>query len=354
MRALEFTETGQPLRIVERPRPEVSAGEVVVKVAFCGICGSDVHATEASASQVGRGTVLGHEFSGEVVASGDPAWTPGQRVIGIPLKPCDDCQSLGACKDGLGILCPRNRIIGLAPDVPGGYAEYVAVGARQLLAVPEGVALDAAALAEPLAVGAHAVRLAGSLLGRRVLVIGAGPIGLATAAFAQRAGARDVVISEIDSERRARAGSHGATALIDPGAGPVGEAFAKLTGGPPEVVFECVGVPGLLSQCIALAAVRGRIVVVGVCRHDDTILPRAAIRKELLLQFVLGYTEADFHLALDLLRSPRFDANAMISSRVSFEDLPEVFESLRHPNPHGKVLLDPAAATSTLTTTARR
>lgn len=341
MRALEFVETGQPLRAVERPEPVAAAGDVILKVAYCGICGSDVHATEASASQVASGTVLGHEFSGEVVQSGDAAWKPGDRAIGIPLQPCDDCHRQGTCKDGLGILCPRNRIIGLSLDAPGGYAEYIRVRGRQLLPVPDGVSLDAAALAEPLAVGAHAVRLAGPLLGRRVLVIGAGPIGLATAAFAQRAGARDVIVSEIDADRRARAGRLGASGLIDPVREIAADTFRQLTGGPPEVIFECVGVPGVLAQCLDLAAIRGRIVVVGVCRHEDRILPRIAIRKELLLQFVLGYTEEDFRLSLDLLRSPLFVARDMISAEVSFTELPAVFESLRRPNPHGKILLKP-------------
>lgn len=353
MRLIEFIEPGQPLRIAERPVPAAGPGDVVLKVAYCGICGSDVHATEASASQVGRGTVLGHEFSGLVVESGDPAWSPGDRVIGVPLQPCDDCRPQGACKDGLGILCPRNRIIGMSPDVPGGYAEHVRVPARQLLRIPDRVGLDAAALAEPLAVGAHAVRLAGPLLGKRVLIVGAGPIGLATAAFANRAGARDVVVSEIDETRRSRATQLGATALIDPAQGPVGGAFATSTGGPPEVVFECVGVPGVLAQCLDVAAVRGLVVVVGVCRHEDRIMPRVAIRKELRLQFVLGYTEEDFRLSLDLLASPTFDAGAMITARISFDELPAVFESLRHPNHHGKVLLEPARLNDITTSTRR-
>jgi len=349
MRALEFHAPGEPLRLVERQTPEARDGEVIVRVAYCGICGSDIHSTEPSASQVPRGTVLGHELSGEVVHSRDAAWKPGDRVIAVPLWPCEECRPAGQCKDGLGILCARNRIIGLSPEAPGGYAELVRVGARQLLRVPDGVPLDHAALAEPLAVGAHAVRLAGPLLGRRVLVVGAGPIGLAATAFAARAGARDIIVSEIDATRRERSLGLGATALIDPSRVPVAEAFAALAGGPPEVILECVGAPGLLRQCIDLAAIRGLIVVVGVCRHDDTILPRTAIRKELTLRFVLGYTEEDFRLSLDLLRGPSFDASAMITARVGFAELPAIFERLRQPNPEGKVLLDatrPAAAAS--------
>ena len=353
MRAIEFVKPGSPLRLTERPVPQARLGEVVLKVAYCGICGSDVHATEASASQVASGTVLGHELAGVVVETADPAWSPGDRVIAVPLQPCDACRPLGTCKDRLGILCPQNRIVGMSPEAPGGYAEHVRIGARQLLRVPDAVALDAAALAEPLAVGAHAVRLAGPILGKRVLVIGAGPIGLATAAFANRAGARDVVVSEPDETRRARATKLGATAVIDPRAGSVAAAFAHLTGGAPEFVLECVGVPGILAQAIDLADVHGRVVVVGVCRHEDRILPRAAIRKELSLQFVLGYTDEDFRLSLDLLASPRFDAEAMITRRVTFDELPTVFESLRSPNPEAKVLLEPARRNDISTSTRR-
>jgi (R,R)-butanediol dehydrogenase / meso-butanediol dehydrogenase / diacetyl reductase len=352
LRALEFQETGQPLRLTERPQPTPAPGEVLVKVAYCGICGSDVHATEASASQVGPGTVLGHEFSGAVAASRDPGWKPGDRVIGVPLQPCDSCRPQGECKDMLGILCPRNRIIGMSPDVPGGYAEYVRINGRQLLRVPDRIPLDAAALAEPLAVGAHAVRLAGQLLGRRVLIIGAGPIGLATTAFARRAGSRDVVVSEIDPTRRARALRLGSSAVVDPAAGPIAAAFRSITGGAPDVVFECVGVPGILAQCIEVAGIRGRIVIVGVCRHEDRIMPRAAIRKELLLQFVLGYSAEDFRLSLDLLGSAGFDPGTVITQRVTFEGLPGVFESLRHPNAHGKVLLQTFAVNSSTSPSA--
>ncbi len=342
MRSAVFHEVGKKLAIEDRQRPVAEAGDLILKVAYAGICGSDIHATEASRVPLPAGTVLGHEFSGEVVESASPVWRAGDRVIGVPLLPCDECAPLGDCRDGLGILCSRISIIGMSPKAPGGYAEFVRLGARQALRVPDGISLKEAALTEPLAVGAHAVRIAGSLYGARVLVIGAGPIGLAVTAFARFAGARCVAVSELDPTRRERAVNVGATALIDASSEAVGSAFAAAAGGAPDVIFECVGAPGLIGECMALAPVRGRVVVVGVNRHEDTILPRVGIRKELVIQFALGYVRADFSLVLDLMAEKRIDANAFISTVIGLDQVPDLFERLRRPNPHAKVLIDPS------------
>ncbi len=342
MRAAVFHAVGEKLAVEDRQRPSAEPGEIVLKVAFAGICGSDLHATEPSPVPLEPGTVLGHEFAGEVVESAAPGFAPGDRVIGVPLRECDECRPLGHCKDGLGILCARSRIIGMSTAVPGAYAEYVRLGAGHALRVPDGIDLRQAALTEPLAVGAHAVRIAGSLYGARVLVVGAGPIGLAVTAFAQLAGARIVAVSEIDPTRRERAVTVGATALLDPKAEEIGPAFTAAAGGAPDVIFECVGAPGLLRECMALAPIHGRIVVVGVNRGEDVIMPRVGIRKELTIHFALGYQPADFALVLDLMRAGRLDSAGMISSVIGLDELPEMFERLRRPNPHAKVLIDPS------------
>lgn len=343
MRAAVFHREGSPLAIEDRQTPAARPGEIVLQVAYCGICGTDLHATETSAIPLDPGTVLGHEFSGTVADSAAPGWQRGDRIIGLPLYECDDCRPLGGCRDRLGILCGRTKVIGLAADAPGGYAEYLTLPAHNALRVPDSVDLREAALTEPLSVGAHAVRLAGGLLGARVLVIGAGPIGLAVTVFARAAGARHLLVSEFDGARRDRAATLGAGATIDPAAEPVGPAFARIAGGPPDVIFECVGAPGLLRQCIDHAPVHGRIIVVGVCRHDDSILPRIAIRKELTVQFALGYTRDEFALVLDMLAAKRIDAAALISDVIGLDALPGMFESLRRPNPRAKVLIDPSA-----------
>jgi (R,R)-butanediol dehydrogenase/meso-butanediol dehydrogenase/diacetyl reductase len=341
MRAAVFVHEGSPLAIRDRQTPTARPGELVLQVAYCGICGTDLHATEKSASPLEVGTVLGHEFSGVVAKSGAPGWHRGDRIIGLPLYECDECRPLGGCRDRLGILCGRTKVIGLAADVPGGYAEYLTLPAHNALRVPDALDLRDAALTEPLSVGAHAVRLAGALLCARVLVIGAGPIGLAVTVFARLAGARHLVVSELDPVRRNRAGRLGASVVLDPGAEPAAAAFARMTGGAPDVIFECVGAPGLLRHAIDLAPVHGRVIVVGVCRHEDSILPRIAIRKELTVRFALGYTREEFALVLDLLAARRIDANELVSDVIGLDALPEVFETLRRPNPRAKVLIDP-------------
>jgi (R,R)-butanediol dehydrogenase / meso-butanediol dehydrogenase / diacetyl reductase len=341
MRAAVFHGVGEKLAVEDRQRPVAEAGGLVLKVAYAGICGSDIHATEKSLVPLEPGTVLGHEFAGEVVESASPDWMVGDRVIGVPLRECDACRPLGQCKDGLGILCGKGKIIGMSAGLPGAYAEYVRLGAGHALRVPDGISLKAAALTEPLAVGAHAVRLAGSLYGRHVLVVGAGPIGLAVITFARFAGARSVAVSELDPTRRQRAAAFGATSVLDPRSESIGPALVR-TGAVPDLIFECVGAPGLIRECMDLLPIQGRLVVVGVNRGEDTILPRVAIRKELSIKFALGYQREDFALVLDLMASGRIDAEALVSSVIGFADLPEVFERLRRPNPDAKVLIDPS------------
>jgi (R,R)-butanediol dehydrogenase / meso-butanediol dehydrogenase / diacetyl reductase len=340
MRAAVFHREGSPLVIEDRQTPTARPGELVLQVAYCGICGTDLHATEKSDIPLDPGTVLGHEFSGIVAESASPGWQRGDRIIGLPLYECDECRPLGGCRDRLGILCGRTKLIGLAADVPGGYGEYLTLPVHNALRVPDALDLRDAALTEPLSVGAHAVHQAGALLGARVLVIGAGPIGLAVTVFARLAGARHLIVSELDPVRRNRAGTLGASAVLDPGAESIATAFVGVTGGTPDVIFECVGAPGLLRQVIDLAPVHGRVVVVGVCRHEDSILPRVAIRKELTVRFALGYTREEFELVLDLLAARRIDANELVSDVIGLDALPELFESLRRPNPRAKVLID--------------
>lgn len=344
MQAAVFKGLGHKLAIEEMAQPVPGPGEVVIKVAACGVCGSDLHATDAGVFLQEDGTVLGHEFSGTVVASGDAAVPVGLRATAVPVNACADpvCRALGQCKNDLGILCPQNRITGLAKSVPGAYAQFIKVGARQVVALPDGVSWEEGAMVEPLAVGLHAVTKSDMALGARVLVIGAGPIGLSVTAFAALRGAATVVVSERAPARRAAAAAFGATAAMDPTqVADLGAEFARIAGGPPDVIFDCVGAPGIIQSCITLSRPRGTIVVVGVCMKEDTLIPISAILKELRVQFILGYVEADFASVLEFLQAGRIDAKAMVTDRVTLGDLPDAFEGLRQPGSQIKMMILP-------------
>ncbi len=354
MKAAVFQGLGEPLAIADLPLPQAGPGEIVLRVHYCGICGSDLHATQAGVFLVPNGTVLGHEFAGEVVESGSAAWKPGDMVTAVPNNACTECVAagFGRCKDDLGIMCPKNLITGFGLQYPGAYAEFVKVRSDEALRLPPEVRSREGSTVEPLAVGLHAVEKGQVNVGDRVLILGAGPIGLAVAIFAKLAGARDVVISEFAPARREAATALGATAVIDPGADDVGEAFSRETGGLPDVIFECVGVPGLIQKCIDLSKTFGRIVVVGVCMVEDRVVPLSGTFKEVNIQFVLGYVSKNWRLVLDLLHSGRIDPRPMITDVVPLDGLPQAFEALRKPTTQIKVLIAPreSLARSSVTT----
>jgi (R,R)-butanediol dehydrogenase/meso-butanediol dehydrogenase/diacetyl reductase len=344
LKAAVFQGLGQPFTIEEVPTPQAGAGEIVLRVDYCGICGSDLHATQEGVFLVPNGTVLGHEFAGEVVESGSTAWKAGDRVTAVPNNACSDCvgAGFGRCKDELGIMCPKNLITGFGLQFPGAYAQYVKVRAEEALHLPAAVGSREGATVEPLAVGLHAVEKGKVALGERVLILGAGPIGLAVAIFAKLAGARDVIVSEYAPARRAAAAALGATAIIDPNVEEdVGAAFAREAHGPPDVIFDCVGVPGVIQKCIDLAKTFGRVVVVGVCMVEDRLIPLSGTFKEINIQFVLGYVSRNWRLVLDLLDAGRIDPRPMITDTVTLADLPQAFEALRKPTTQIKVLIAP-------------
>jgi (R,R)-butanediol dehydrogenase/meso-butanediol dehydrogenase/diacetyl reductase len=198
-------------------------------------------------------------------------------------------------------------------------------------------------MVEPLAVSHHAVELARVARGATVLVIGAGPIGAGVVLFARAAGARHVIVSERSPERRRIALALGATAAIDPQAQDVAARFAGLAGARPQVVFECVGAPGLVQQAIELAGVRGRVLVAGVCFAQDRISPLTALMKEVNVQFSQCYTEANFAAVITAIARGEVMPAPMHTDTVGFAALPAAFEALRA-SPRGcKVLLDPRA-----------
>lgn len=323
------------LAVEDVATPEPREGELLLRVRDCGICGSDLHAAQALAP----GTIFGHEFSGEVVEIGPgvSGWRAGDRAVSLPFFSCGECDR---CRAGEGIFCPEIRGLGLG-QLPGAYAELVRVQPANSLRVPDSVSDREAALVEPLAVGLHGVRRSGLRAGDGAVVLGAGPIGIATLLWANALGARTVV-SEPSPGRRAMAEKLGAAAVVDPSADDPITAAEKACGGSPAVVFECVGVRGLIQQALTMAPLRARVVVLGVCMESDDILPLTGIMKELAIDFVLGYSKREFAEALEALASRRLVAAPMITDVVDLETLPAAFAGLRTPNAQCKVMIEPA------------
>jgi (R,R)-butanediol dehydrogenase/meso-butanediol dehydrogenase/diacetyl reductase len=190
-------------------------------------------------------------------------------------------------------------------------------------------------------VGHHTASRAAIRAGEAVLIIGGGPIGAAAALFARAAGARHVVVSEPAAARRERCGLLGATATIDPTNEDVGARFAALAGKRPDVVFECVGAPGLLHQAVELVGLRGRVIVAGVLFEEDRLPPLTAFIKEVTIAYSQAYTERDFAAVIDALARREIDAAPMHTRTVTFDALPATFESLRGNPRECKVLIDP-------------
>lgn len=313
--------------IVEVDDPTPGPGELVLRVGACGICGSDLKAVD----NMRPGLVMGHEFAGEVVAIGADVdgWREGMHACALPLIGCGRCV---ACATGDVAHCPTVDMLGVGGS-SGGYAQYVRVSARESFALPEGIGADIGALVEPLAVGMHAVDRAGIGPHDRVLVVGAGPVGLAVTMWARHAGARELVVTDPVAHRRVAAVDFGATDALEPSTLDDADGF--------DLVFECVGRPGMIATAISAAAVHGRVVVAGVCTKPDPIVPVVALMKELAMHFVVYYRRQDFASVVDLLRQGRIDPSPMVTDRIGLDGFPAAFEALKTPTRQCKVLVEP-------------
>lgn len=324
------------------PDPVPGPGEVLVKTLACGICGSDLHALQhadkmmASARESGApfvpnllgDVVMGHEFCAEILDFG-PNTTKrlptGTRVVSMPLV------FHGA----------RLQAVGYSDEVPGGFGERMVLSEPLLLEVPNGLATEHAATTEPMAVGVHAVAKANVTARDVPLVVGCGPVGLAVIAGLRLQGVEKIVAADFSPRRRALATQFGASHVVDPAERPAVDAWREAAGAKTAVIFECVGVPGLIDSIMRDAPPQSRIVVAGVCMERDTFRPMLGINKELNLQFVLGYTPEEFARTLRALAEGRIEAGPMITGRTGVEGVAEAFTTLGNPEAHAKILVEP-------------
>jgi 2-desacetyl-2-hydroxyethyl bacteriochlorophyllide A dehydrogenase len=332
MKAAVFEGIGRPLRVHGVPVPQPAEDEVLLKISACGICGSDLHMTEDPTTfGVSEGFVLGHEFAGEVIECDHSAigLRPGDRVAVAPMRGCGHCER---CFRGEPAWCAKMRLIG------GGYAEFAAVAARQCRVLPGELPTAEGALAEPVAVGLHAVMRSGMKPGDNVLILGAGPIGLLVAFWARRFGARYVTVADINRYQEERAASLGATAFVSSGP-ELGVGIERQTGARPDIVFECVGKRGLIDFACALVRNHGTVVGVGLCVGGDAWDPFAALSKEIKIIFAAFFSMAEFDAALEALGPGRFRPQALITNRVAIGQAPDAFEALRRRTTQCKVLI---------------
>ena len=333
MRAVTFQELHQPLAFETLPDPTPDAGQVVVKVGRCGICGSDLHMTEDPAYGCKHGDVLGHEFAGEVVGLGSKVegLKTGDLVSVIPLMSCGRCEH---CRKGEVQWCEQFGLQG------GGYAEYALTRPNQCVRLPSDVSVADGAIVEPLAVALHGVNLSGFKAGDKVLVLGAGPIGLAVAFWARRLGAAKVAVQDIADFQEQRALDMGVDVFVVDPEDPVGSAERGL-GGKADIVFECVGLPGLIAQAVDQVKPRGTILLLGLCTQPDTFNSFAMLSKEVRLVTSAFFTRQEYEAALAALDAGAIELRLLVTDTISLADTPEIFESLKRRTSQCKVLIAP-------------
>lgn len=334
MRSAIFRAPGTQLSIEQVPDPTPAPDQIVIKVGRCGICGSDLTFTDPhSPAHFALGSALGHEYAGEVVALGRnvTGLAMGDRVTAMPSAGCGSC---AACLSGDPYGCASCRYI------MGGFSEYTLADARYAAKLPEALSLDDGALVEPLACGSQAVRLAGVGRDSRVLVIGAGPIGLATIFWARQSGCERIVAAGRSDRRAELARAMGASAFVTQGPDFAGAVVEHL-GDAPDIVFECAGGVGLIAQAIDLVAPRGTLVAAGFCFEPQPIVTAGALNKQLRLQFSMAYVMEDFHRSIAALDAGALSPRAMLSGTIGLDELPGTFEALRQDKSRCKVMVDP-------------
>jgi threonine dehydrogenase-like Zn-dependent dehydrogenase len=369
------------LRVDEVPDPVPGKGHLVLDVVRAGICGSDLHARFAAdamadaAAEVGmtgmmraaQAVVMGHEFSGRVREHGPGTrrrLAEGTAVVALPL----------IRRDGAA------DFVGLSATAPGAYAERILVQESLTFPIPNGFSVQTAALTEPMAVAHHAVRKSGIGKADTAVVVGCGPIGLGVILMLRARGVRTIIASDYSAARRALATRCGAQVVVDPAAESpwtsfadskyftsaaalaefgvktierlravpflpwhkvlrAAEAAGKSPRGP--VIFECVGLPGVIDSIVDSAPLYSRVVVVGVCMERDALRPLMALTKELSLQFVFAYDPGEYHDTLHLMAEGKVDPTPLITSTVGLDGVADAFDTLGKAEEQAKVLVAP-------------
>ncbi len=337
---------GQMVVADDVAEPQPAFGQVLVDVKACGICGSDLHFAKHGQTMLdlgkemngmpdfgrlppdlGRDLFMGHEFAAEVLeyGPGTEGPPPGSLVTSIPIM---------LTATGMTDLAYTN-------EYPAGYSERMLLSAPMLVEVPNGLDAKRAALTEPMAVGLHAVNRSEITERSGALVLGCGPVGLAVIAALRLKGVETIVATDFSAARRALAATMGASEVVDPRDEPAFEAWRRVGGAKDLVVFEAIGVPGIINEALRDAPPRSKIVVVGVCMEQDTITPYYGVGKELSIQFVLAYDPMEFAGSLRSIAEGEIDVTPMITGEVDLDGVAGAFTDLGNPDDHCKIIVMP-------------
>ncbi len=341
MKTAAFVQPGV-MELRDALEPEPGAGQVVVAVSHCGICGSDLHEYDAAGPSIRAAgvfqPVMGHEFTGAIAALGEgvDGLREGDTVVVHPGATCGTCWH---CTHGAANVCAQH--LGTGYMLPGGFAERCLVQASQCLPIPGEQWLEKAALTEPFAVALRAVNRGEMKPGETVFIAGAGPIGLLSLIAARRKGAGTIIVSEPAESRRELALQLGADHAIDT-AQPASLKVRELTGGMgADLSIEAVGIPPTMDDSLAATRRAGRIVIAGTFDLPYTIGLINLIVQEQSIIATFGYVE-EFAEARDLICSGEVDVSPLISRTVALDDLPTTFEDMtRSRNDYQKVLIRP-------------
>jgi L-iditol 2-dehydrogenase len=322
--------------VQEFPCPEAGPDEAIVKVKYCGICGSE--STPFAEGNMPVGSIIGHELAGEIhqVGSKVDGWHVGQRVVVQGYAPCGVCSY---CQRDQPNMCLNKWWIGLGFN-PGGLAEYCRVKASMLYAVPDAVSWKEAALVEPLAVALHAVHNAHPNLGTKAVVLGVGAIGLLVLQAAQLAGCTGVVVIDKIPERLELARNLGATAALHLDEANE-DSVTQIVGEAPSVVFDCAGAPTSVQFAADIVLRRGLIILVGLSTLPVAIKAKDWSRKELTLKSSMAYTD-EFPLALQLIEKKQLSVMPLVSHVVKLDQVDNAMRNMQTSSDYLKVLVEPS------------
>ena len=335
MKAAIIKEKGL-LSVEEVPNPQAGDGDVIIRVRYCGICGSDIRLFHDGFYPVGL--IMGHEFCGTIseVGHGVEGWAVGDRVTAMPAVMCGNCYY---CLRGQRHHCRNIKIVGVDREMQGAFAEYIKVKADMLHYLPQEVTDEEAANIEPCAVSLRAVRRSEIAIGDSAVIFGAGSIGLFTLQCAQVAGVSSVYVVEPAQGRASAATALGAYRVFDPGQLNVPTEVGQLTGEGADIAYVCTASPTTLHQAVETVRRQGKVILVGG-GGPAQVVPELLMWREVDVRGSYMYLD-EFALAIELFRQGKVKSEGMISEVIPLEKMSQVFKDLTKPTSEIKVLVQP-------------